>query len=98
MIRPMFGQFATLRWRLTLFYCALLAGLLAAVGIFVYTRLDAALMETARSRLQDQAALLALALPGVGYSFDTSKQDAGTVTTGTIKEGIMGIASADTLK
>jgi signal transduction histidine kinase len=52
-----FARFGTLRWRLTLFYCGLLALLLAATGIFVYTRFESAQRAGIISRLYDLASL-----------------------------------------
>src|SRR5690242_10183689 len=52
------ARLGTLRWRLTLFYCGLLAVLLAAVGLFVYSRLDASLRAAAETQLRSQANLL----------------------------------------
>lgn len=53
------ARFSTLRWRLTLFYCALLALLLAAVGVSVYARFDDALKSNVSNRLHDLAMVIA---------------------------------------
>ncbi len=58
MIRRWLARFSTLRWRLTLFYCGLLALLLAAVGISVYVRFGDALKSNVSSRLHDLAMVL----------------------------------------
>jgi two-component system OmpR family sensor kinase len=57
MIRRIFGRLGTLRWRLTLFYCLLLAILLAAFSLFVYNRFADAQKINEVTRLADIAVL-----------------------------------------
>jgi signal transduction histidine kinase len=58
MIRRWLARLGTLRWRLTLFYCGLLALLLAAVGVSVYVRFGDALKSNISSRLHDLAMVM----------------------------------------
>jgi two-component system OmpR family sensor kinase len=57
MIRHILAQLGTLRWRLTLFYCLLLAILLVAFSIFVYSRFQATQKKNEVTRLADMAML-----------------------------------------
>ena len=57
MIRRILAQLSTLRWRLTLFYCLLLAILLVAFSLFVYSRFQDAQKQNTITRLADIALL-----------------------------------------
>jgi len=57
MIRRTLAQLGTLRWRLTLFYCLLLATLLIAFSLFVYSRFQDTQKQNTITRLADIALL-----------------------------------------
>ncbi len=56
-IRRVLSQLGTLRWRLTLFYCLLLATLLVAFSLFVYSRFQDTQKQNTITRLADIALL-----------------------------------------
>jgi len=70
MIRRILAQLSTLRWRLTLFYCLLLAILLAAFSFFVYSRFQDAQKQNTIARLAD----MALVFQPTGVPDDQLKQ------------------------
>ena len=70
MIRRILAQLSTLRWRLTLFYCLLLAILLAAFSLFVYSRFQDAQKQNTIARLAD----MALVFQPTGVPDDQLKQ------------------------
>ena len=65
-VKGWLARFATLRWRLILFYCGLLTLLIVGLGWFMYSRLENFLYDGVRTRLQDYALTQAVVPQGDG--------------------------------
>src|SRR4051794_31305139 len=88
MIRRTLARLATLRWRLTLFYVALLALLLGGFSLFVYNRFQESQKQNAISRLADMAAIFQPA----SFADDQLKQLLSTGNLGSSDEALKKLA------